>query len=105
VVNCVHPTVFGQALDHELGACSTVSERVIGLQANTSAKPPEELDNLSGLESQDPEPFAEEMMRLYDRYGTKVLGGCCGTDDRHIACIARRAIGRVARATPGQEEQ
>ena len=105
LVNCVHPTVFEQALDHELGVCSTVSERVIGLQANTSPKPPEELDNLAGLESQDPETFAEAMVRLYDRYGIKVLGGCCGTDDQHIASIARRAAERLESTTPGQEER
>jgi homocysteine S-methyltransferase len=94
MVNCVHPSVFASALEVEHGV--GVRARILGLQANTSAKPPEELDNSPCLESEAPDSFAEAMVRLRAVYGIKALGGCCGTDDRHIACIARRVAQQVA---------
>ena len=29
------------------------------------------------------------MMRLREDFGLKILGGCCGTDHRHIGAVAR----------------
>lgn len=91
LLNCVHPRVFEAALLSERGRSRCVRERVIGLQANASAKSPEELDGSPCLDSDPPEVLADAMLRLRRRFGTKILGGCCGTDNRHIACIARRA--------------
>jgi homocysteine S-methyltransferase len=91
MINCVHPSVFEQALRREGVRSPLVRERLIGLQANTSARAPEELDGAERLESEDPDMFADAMMRLHTDLDIKALGGCCGTDDRHIACIARRA--------------
>ncbi len=70
---------------------SLASARVLGLQANTSAKSPEELDGSPILECEDPELFATRMMHLRIEFGTRVMGGCCGTDARHIFALARRA--------------
>ena len=72
-----------------------VAGRVIGLQANTSSKSPEELDGLTALDAEPPEALAESILRLRLLFGTKVLGGCCGTDHRHIEQIAKR-IGKSA---------
>jgi homocysteine S-methyltransferase len=94
LVNCVHPTVFEQAFECELARSSAFSEsaawagRVLGLQGNTSYRSPEQLDGLDQLETEEPSVYAAAMLRLYKRFGTRVLGGCCGTDDRHIAQIA-----------------
>jgi homocysteine S-methyltransferase len=90
MANCVHPTVFESAFAAAISQSPAMGQRVIGLQANTSTKSPEELDNLSSLDSAEPEPFANAMVGLHHWFGTKILGGCCGTDNRHIAAIARR---------------
>lgn len=79
LVNCVHTTVFGRAAP---------PPRVVGLQANTSAKSPRELEGLAHLESEEPRQFAEGMAELRRRFGLRILGGCCGTDGRHIAALA-----------------
>ena len=89
-VNCVHPTVFRQALEHEVGASKSVQKRLFGLQANTSARSPEELDGLEQLDGSEPLGFAEDLLALHHKFGFKVIGGCCGTDHRHIEAIAAR---------------
>ncbi|MEK6756904.1 MAG: homocysteine S-methyltransferase family protein [Bacteroidota bacterium] len=86
--NCIHPATFEQALADQIEKSSDVRNRVLGLQANTSLKSPEKLENLLYLDSTPPEPFGQRMAQLHRRYGIKVLGGCCGTDDRHIEAIA-----------------
>ena len=85
-VNCVHPAVFGQAVKHS----ESIFDRLFGLQANTSTKSPEELDGLDYLDTSEPEEFAESMVSLHRQYGLKIVGGCCGTDDRHIEEIAKQ---------------
>jgi len=90
LINCVHPTVFGQALDREAGISKSVQKRLFGLQANTSSRSPEELDDLDQLDGSEPEGFAKELLALHHKFGIKVIGGCCGTDQRHIEAIAAR---------------
>jgi len=91
MANCMHPMVFEAALGSEISRAHQVTERVIGLQANASSKNPEELDGLGQLDADPPEVLADAMLRVRQRFGTKILGGCCGTDHRHIEWIARRA--------------
>jgi homocysteine S-methyltransferase len=91
IVNCVHPSVCEEAFAAQASRSRRVTERVIGVQANASDKSPEELEGLAQLEADAPEVLADAMLRLHRRFGTKILGGCCGTDDRHIEQIARRA--------------
>jgi homocysteine S-methyltransferase len=91
LVNCVHPSVYEEAMNASSARDSLASARVLGLQANTSAKSPEELDGSPILECEDPELFATRMMHLRIEFGTRVMGGCCGTDARHIFALARRA--------------
>jgi homocysteine S-methyltransferase len=88
MINCVHPIVFEQAMSQEDPVSRAVRDRIIGLQANASRKTPEELEGLEYLDSEKPESFAEAMVRVHNGFHTKVLGGCCGTDHRHIRCIA-----------------
>ena len=90
MVNCTHPTVFASALETAAQADAGVLTRVVGLQANTSALSPEELDHAEQLAGEEPETFAEGMLDLHRRFGTKILDGCCGTDERHIAALAER---------------
>ena len=78
-VNCVHPKLFADAMRCQTEKSGVLTERVIGLQANTSALPPEALDDSAKLQTEDPSTFAALMLRLNELFGTRVVGGCCGT--------------------------
>ncbi|MFQ5571967.1 MAG: homocysteine S-methyltransferase family protein [Rhodothermales bacterium] len=90
LINCVHPSIFRQALCVEERADTASTKRILGLQANTSEKSPEELDRMERLETENPETFARLMGAVHDRFGVPILGGCCGTDTRHIEALAGR---------------
>ncbi len=65
-------------------------QRIIGLLGNTAALSPEALDGQAQLIEAEPEPFAAAMNDLGRDAGLQILGGCCGTDDRHLRALARR---------------
>jgi len=88
MVNCVHPTVLESALDRQVANADWLTRRLLGIQANTSTRSPEELDNLPNLDTEEPEPFAASLLQLHKRFGMRILGGCCGTDARHIQALA-----------------
>ena len=92
MINCVHPTIFEAVFKFESGISEIIGDRVLGFQANTSSLSPEELEGSFQLETEDPDIFAESMIYLCKRFGTKILGGCCGTDNRHIESLAKRII-------------
>jgi len=85
MLNCVHPLVLASAL----AARPAAAGRIIGLQANTSAREPEELDGATELETAEPEPFARELATVTRTFGLRVAGGCCGTGAEHIDALAR----------------
>lgn len=89
LVNCTHASIFRAGLLHEGNSSLRVRQRIAGLLANTAALDPEELDNHVGLVEEEPETFARSVAGLHRELGMKILGGCCGTDDRHIGCLAR----------------
>jgi len=88
--NCTHPSAFSAALRVERQRDPEISARMIGLQANASARPPEELDGSARVFAEDAGKLADMMIALRQEFGTRVLGGCCGTDGRHIRAIAQR---------------
>ena len=88
LINCTHVSIFRSALLHASNSSPLVRERVIGLLANTAALTPEELDASPELVGEAPETFGREVSALHAELGMKVLGGCCGTDERHIDCLA-----------------
>lgn len=90
MVNCVHPDTVVTGLGAALRGKGPLRNRLWGIQANTSARSPDKLDGSDALDTAEPEPFAEKMANLHTRFGLKVLGGCCGTDHRHIESIAKR---------------
>ena len=93
MANCVHPRILYEALSQPFNRTKEVLTRFKGLQANTSPLSYAELDNAVDLKSSEPEALAEDMIRLKDVADIKVWGGCCGTDDRHMRCIARKVKG------------
>lgn len=91
MVNCVHPRTLAMRLEREpAGGGVPFNGRLMGIQANTSSRSPEELDGCGTLDGASPEPFADMLADLVRRHGLKIIGGCCGTDHRHIAAVARR---------------
>ena len=96
LINCTHASVFRLALTHAGNSSARVRSRVAGLLANTSALSPEELDNSPCLVEEDPGVFGRSVASLRDELGMKLLGGCCGTDDRHIRSLAENLTGHIS---------
>jgi S-methylmethionine-dependent homocysteine/selenocysteine methylase len=83
MINCAHPTHFDHALPE--GESRT---RIGGLRANASTLSHAELDESEELDSGDPDDLAERYVALHrDLPGLEVVGGCCGTDIRHVTAI------------------
>ncbi|HEY5155026.1 MAG TPA: homocysteine S-methyltransferase family protein [Acidimicrobiales bacterium] len=85
MVNCAHPDHFQGVLVE--GGPSLA--RVGGVRANASRQSHAELDESEGLDDGDPAEFGRQLARLNaDAPHISVLGGCCGTDHRHIEAVA-----------------
>jgi len=68
--------------------------RIHGLRANASPRSHAELDAATDLDEGDPEKFGADLARLRSRMPSlNVLGGCCGTDHRHIRALAQAVTG------------
>ena len=84
MVNCAHPTHFADALEPD----GEWLQRLVGLRANASSKSHAELDESTELDEGDPADLAARHAGLRERLpAVTVLGGCCGTDARHVAAI------------------
>lgn len=85
MVNCAHPTHFHDVLSEGSGW----QERVLGLRANASTMSHAELDEAEELDDGDPADLAARYAGLRAALPKlRVLGGCCGTDHRHVSAIA-----------------
>lgn len=93
MVNCTHASNFRSALLHKVNSSSLVRDKIVGLLANTAALTPEELDNADSLVEENPEDFGQDLAAIHKELGTRILGGCCGTDHRHINDLAARLAG------------
>jgi len=92
MVNCAHPTHFR----HLFTDAPAWTERVGGIRANASTLSHAELDEAETLDSGDPVDLAERYRELRQVLPTlRVLGGCCGTDHRHIDAISRHCDNRA----------
>lgn len=89
MVNCAHTTHF----DDALATGEDFLNRVRGLRANASRLSHAELDEAEVLDDGDPMEFGELYRQLVQMLpNLVVLGGCCGTDHRHIEEIARSCV-------------
>lgn len=85
MINCAHPTHFGHVL--ESGAAWV--DRLKGLRANSSCRSHAELDNAPELDIGNPRELGAQYRDLRGQFPSlTVLGGCCGTDHRHVGEIA-----------------
>jgi len=85
MINCAHPTHFEDVVEGD----EPWRDRILGLRANASTMSHAELDEAPELDDGDP----ADLGARYAALGTKlprltVLGGCCGTDHRHVREIA-----------------
>jgi homocysteine S-methyltransferase len=84
MVNCAHPTHFRSVL----GTGEPWEERIRGLRANASRLSHAELDAAEELDAGDPAELGARFAELAGRLPwANVLGGCCGTDHRHVTAI------------------
>ena len=88
MINCAHPTHFESALTDEPWA-----NRIRGIRANASTKSHAELNDSTELDAGDPAELGQQYRALTGKLkNLKVLGGCCGTDFRHIEEICRASV-------------
>jgi len=85
MINCAHPTHFESVLT----AGEPWLARIQGLRTNASHKSHAELNESPELDSGNPVELGQEHARLLERLPRlNVIGGCCGTDHRHVEQIA-----------------
>ena len=95
MINCAHPTHFESVLT----SGEPWLKRVQGLRANASRMSHAELDEATELDAGDPEDLAERYASLREQLpNLNVVGGCCGTDHRHVAEICSAFRGSAADA-------
>jgi S-methylmethionine-dependent homocysteine/selenocysteine methylase len=86
MINCAHPTHFEDVLRTR----GSWRERLRGLRANASKRSHAELDQASDLDAGDPEELGAQYRALRSMLShLSVVGGCCGTDHRHVSAICR----------------
>lgn len=90
MINCAHPTHFSGAIEAGAGWAN----RIRGLRANASKRSHRELDESPDLDAGDPAELGQQYRDLGSALPRmSVVGGCCGTDHRHVAEICRALSG------------
>lgn len=85
MINCAHPTHFMSVLAEG----GDWTQRIGGLRANASSLSHAELDRATELDDGDPAELGRQYAQIRRRMPRiNVLGGCCGTDCRHIEQIS-----------------
>ena len=89
MVNCAHPDHFRGALE----GGSDWLKRIGGIRANASRLSHAELDEAEELDDGNPAELGRDYVRLRDLLpNLTVLGGCCGTDHRHVEAMAHSCV-------------
>jgi homocysteine S-methyltransferase len=84
MVNCAHPTHIAPGLADD----GDWRARIVGMRANASSLSHEELDAATELDEGDPAELARAQDGLRrDLPNLALVGGCCGTDARHVAAM------------------
>lgn len=93
MINCAHPDHFSAAFE----AQEEWVWRVGGLRANASRLSHAELDVAEELDDGNPTEFGQlhaDLARLVPNL--RVVGGCCGTDHRHVGCVSHHLHAEIA---------
>lgn len=84
MINCAHPTHF----ENVLRSGGAWRQRIRGLRANASKRSHAELDASTDLDAGNPGELGVEYHALRKVLPQlSVIGGCCGTDHRHVEAI------------------
>lgn len=97
MINCAHPTHF----EHALAEGDSWIARIRGLRANASRRSHAELNDSSELDIGNPSELGSQYAQLKSGplAQLNVMGGCCGTDHRHIEEIAKACFELFQSAT------
>jgi homocysteine S-methyltransferase len=91
MINCAHPTHLASLLCE----AGDWTGRLRGLRANASRRSHAELEAATALDEGDPTELGGQYAGLLQRFPQiAVLGGCCGTDHRHVREVARSCLSR-----------
>ena len=91
MINCAHPSHFADVLSVE-----PWTDRIRAVKANASTMSHAELDESTVLDDGDPQDLASRYLDLTRSLeNLNVLGGCCGTDHRHIAELCKVFVNRT----------
>lgn len=91
-INCAHPDHFRAVL------AGPWVNRIGSVRANASRKSHAELDEATELDDGNPMELAAQYAELRHLLpGLRVVGGCCGTDLRHISAIGHACVGHATR--------
>jgi len=102
LLNCAYPTHIQAALSEP----GPWTDRIAGIRANASKRSHAELDEAPELDDGDPLEFAADTYKLAARLPRlSILGGCCGTDARHIDALAHLGSPAAGSTTSRQEPQ
>ncbi|MFC7677119.1 homocysteine S-methyltransferase family protein [Mycolicibacterium sp. GCM10028919] len=100
LVNCAHPSHIATAVGPEQ---ADWNRRIAGIRANASTAGHADLDAAIERDDGTPRDFAAAQADLLDRLPhLSILGGCCGTDERHIGAMVREITRRAADLTPAE---
>jgi homocysteine S-methyltransferase len=90
MLNCAHPSHF----ERVLGPLGERRSRLRGLRANASRRSHAELDAATELDAGSPLELGADYARLKAQWPSlNVIGGCCGTDHRHVAAMSSALVG------------
>ena len=89
MINCAHPNHFASVL----ATGEPRLERIRGIRANASTKSHAELNESETLDDGNPEELGSQYHELLAKLPhVNVLGGCCGTDHRHVEAICKACL-------------
>ncbi|GED96066.1 homocysteine S-methyltransferase family protein [Gordonia crocea] len=84
LVNCAHPDHIAPGIDADAGW----TRRIAGLRVNASHMSHAELDEASSLDEGEIDGLAADLRSLAAALpALRIVGGCCGTDVRHVAAM------------------
>ncbi|MDX2089120.1 MAG: homocysteine S-methyltransferase family protein [Kofleriaceae bacterium] len=86
MINCAHPTHFANVLHPE----AAWTPRLRGIRANASKMSHAELNEAPELDAGNPVELGQEFAELRTQHlpHLNIVGGCCGTDVRHVEQVA-----------------
>jgi homocysteine S-methyltransferase len=90
MISCAHPTHF----ENILSKAEPWVKRLRGLRANASRRSHAELNDSPDLDIGDPVELGAQYARLktISLPALNIMGGCCGTDERHVEEIAKVCV-------------